>query len=325
MHFHYRRDLNNLHSAIHAQAATCLAFRRSGVISTTRRESCVLAHIWEKAKEVQPEEITKSFDEATARLDGLRMDGGYRGKADAVLHYTIILDGEEHQFETSTLSPCTGFCTINYCRYPHTEVNENEYCVKYMTSRTHGEDYGGAFFLTDYGVMIPSREDQVVSWQGGRLHGTALLKVDPFDKDPVAKWLESKVFSDPKESPSRAVLDDTGVKPRPRPTMIQRKPRPAEKIYKGDIRETFNLPTGHAYSSKKWTRKVLEEECLKRAQAGTLEHYFSSWSVDKLKATLLKNDGVEVEVIQTVRKKPVREAGDNHDVGQSDEEGEDDI
>ncbi|PVH75454.1 hypothetical protein DL98DRAFT_382842, partial [Cadophora sp. DSE1049] len=146
--------------------------------------SALFAQIWSHAKKVMSQDILDDFENATIELDGLRMDGGVRGQGDGILRYTMVVDGEERSFETSDLSPPAALMGINYGRHIHNETNHNKYCLKYITRRTHGQEYGTGFFIADYGIYMPSREDQLAGWRGKDLHGTGYAKNDPYDDDP---------------------------------------------------------------------------------------------------------------------------------------------
>ena len=177
-------------------------------------------------------------------------------------------------------------------------------------------------------VYMPSREDQLAGWTDQGLHGTGHAKNKPLDDDPdfkqigiafvLADGIEAELVKekekgdmtisedfDPKKHGvvTSAVLNDVEVEPRKRPSMIKRKVKP-KKIYAREYKDVFKFPPGHAYSGKEWTKKKLMEECLKRQRAGTLTAYAKTWPVDKFKATLLQNDGLEVPLAKVLRKQP---------------------
>lgn len=175
---------------------------------------------------------------------------------------------------------------------------------------------------------MPSREDQLAGWTDQGLHGTGHAKNKPLDDDPdfkqigiafvLASGIKTELETeknlgtmiipkdfDPKKHGvvTSTVLNDVEVQPRKRPSMIKRKVRP-KKIYAREYKDVFEFPPNHAYSGKEWTKKKLMEESLKRQSAGTLTGFAKTWPVDKFKATLLQNDGVEVPVTKVLRKQP---------------------
>ncbi|KAK0129337.1 hypothetical protein ONS95_001266 [Cadophora gregata] len=154
---------------------------------------------------------------------------------------------------------------------------------------------------------MPSREDGLAGWMGKGLHGTGYYKIDPFDKDPDFKQIGAEkdgieIIVLERFDPAKhglvdsAVLGDVVVKPILRPGMVKRKVKATPTVYRDTYKETFHLPVTHTFSG--WSKKALEAECANRRKASTLAHYASCWSVPKLMATLLENDGVHVEVIR---------------------------
>ncbi|KAL2060882.1 hypothetical protein VTL71DRAFT_8934 [Oculimacula yallundae] len=257
--------------------------------------SSVFAHVWKLAKKVLPQAVSDDFEEAILELGGLRMDGGVRGQAKGTLKYTIVVEGEERPFEASDLAPPAGMCGFSYS------------C----------QEYGGNFFMADYGILIPAFVDQLVSWKGQDLHGTALTLNDPFERNPdfkqigIAFILPSGIkaelekerslgghinmpeaFDPAKGLVSSVILNDANVQPAPRPSMVKRAVKEKATVYKKDRKESFALPDSHAYS--KWGKRQLLDECTSRKRVGKLEYFATSWLVPKLQATLLRNDGVNV-------------------------------
>ncbi|KAH7312867.1 hypothetical protein BKA65DRAFT_484063 [Rhexocercosporidium sp. MPI-PUGE-AT-0058] len=251
--------------------------------------SALFAHIWERAKEALPQAVIEDFEKAILELDGLRMDGGVRGQGDGILRY------------------CTQ--SLLAIRFIHNEKKHNKYCIKFFTSRTQSKEYGGSFFIAQYGVQIQTH-----------MHGTALALNEPFDVNPSYKQIGvafilsagikgelkkeknfgfttiPEVFDPSAGTVSSVVLHDADVQPKYRPSMVKRKPKTIEKIYQKDLKETFDLPTSHTYS--RWSHKLLDKECTKRVLTSTLDYFARTWRIPMLQATLLKNDGVDVKIIR---------------------------
>lgn len=75
-------------------------------------------------------------------------------------------------------------------RFVHKEKNLTDYCVQLTTSRTHPDEpkeYGGNFFIAEYGILMPRAANQGTVWMGKHYHGTTLILVEPVDKNPDFK------------------------------------------------------------------------------------------------------------------------------------------
>jgi len=201
-------------------------------------------------------------------------------------------------------------------RETHNEVNLNEYCISYTTCRTKPKEYGGHFYIASYGIRIPGRADQLVSWRGKDLHGTTASDCDPLDENPAFNQsgiafimdknllkayerasLKRKTNVDPDdmdldEDDQPIVLDDSSVRPVKRATMpvIEHGEDWGKWLYRSEIKNVYTFPTNHAYEKKTIAqiRALLDERGVEIKKSARR---------NELIATVLADDGVEFGVV----------------------------
>jgi hypothetical protein len=128
-----------------------------------------------------------------------RMDS--KGKQSGNNTYTIKYKEEVYEFQQGQLAPPVGFFASNYSRYVvkykvwlkkllteefraiHKEGAPHKYSLFWTTDRTLGEDEGGNFFISDYGIRIQGAKNTMVAWQTKMFHGTSLAKLDSIGSD----------------------------------------------------------------------------------------------------------------------------------------------
>jgi len=65
----------------------------------------------------------------------------------------------------------------------HTEGAPHKYSLFWTTDRSLGEDEGGNFFISEYGIRIQGAKNTMVAWQTKMFHGTSLAKLESIDSD----------------------------------------------------------------------------------------------------------------------------------------------
>ena len=106
-----------------------------------------------------------------------------------------------YEFQQEQLAPPVGFFASNYSRYvvkykvslekPLTEGfraiqkqgAHHKYSLFWTTDRSLGEDEGGNFFISDYGITIQGAKNTTVAWQTKMFHGISLAKLESIDSD----------------------------------------------------------------------------------------------------------------------------------------------
>jgi hypothetical protein len=74
------------------------------------------------------------------------------------------------------------------CRAIHCEQQPHKYAISWTTSRNKGQEYGGGFYLAQYGIQVVAAANTFIVWRNHDAHGTGLQKIDPTlvhsDEDP---------------------------------------------------------------------------------------------------------------------------------------------
>ena len=65
----------------------------------------------------------------------------------------------------------------------HKEVVSHKYSLFWTTDRTLGQDEGGNFFISDYGIRIQGAKNTMVAWQTKMFHGTSLARLESISSD----------------------------------------------------------------------------------------------------------------------------------------------
>ena len=202
--------------------------------------------------------------------------------------------------------------TLTYDRDTHKDLNENNFGASITTSRTKDESYGGNFYVAQYGILIPGRQDQLVIWNTSMYHGTTLPLCDPLDKNPdfnqsgmsftIPKGIRSAYKntvkrmdaagtpetrnSDQEDYTTPIRLDDFEIKPKPRAMM--------EPIKRREVLDLPECPETKRYRGMK--RPELAEEMKKRIKAGSKVSFSTSnKKKEEIIEALLRDDGILVD------------------------------
>ncbi|KAG0639898.1 hypothetical protein HOY80DRAFT_862900, partial [Tuber brumale] len=79
------------------------------------------------------------------------------------------------------LAPPVGFFASHYSRAIYKEVVPHKDSLFWTTDRSLGEDDGGNFFISDYGIRIQEGKNTTVAWQTTMFHWTSLAKLERTD------------------------------------------------------------------------------------------------------------------------------------------------
>ncbi|KAG0640259.1 hypothetical protein HOY80DRAFT_885029, partial [Tuber brumale] len=63
----------------------------------------------------------------------------------------------------------------------HKEEAPHKCSLFWTTDISLGEDEGGNFFISDYGIRIQGGKNTMVAWQMKMFHGTSLAKLERID------------------------------------------------------------------------------------------------------------------------------------------------
>jgi hypothetical protein len=175
----------------------------------------VFAFAWNVFRNQLPPEVIADFDKYLTSSGITRMNPlGRKNKKMGA--YTICDDEESVEFFNIELAPPAGVVGVNYTRYAcssledtqldqaltfryiHDESSAHRYGIFWTTARETGQpdnscqpdnssqpdNAGGAFFSSEYRVMVYGAKDTVVVWELEKLHGTSLAQWDPESDDP---------------------------------------------------------------------------------------------------------------------------------------------
>ncbi|KAJ2970361.1 hypothetical protein NUW54_g12746 [Trametes sanguinea] len=106
------------------------------------------------------------------------------GRISVTGDYTIQFGDDTITFHDAELAPLTGMLNWNYTRATHHEYQPHSHAVQWIISCTHGEEYGGHFYISTYGVCIINTNDTMIAWRPTDEHGTSLVQMDPKDPTP---------------------------------------------------------------------------------------------------------------------------------------------
>ncbi|KAI0351087.1 hypothetical protein OH77DRAFT_1411632 [Trametes cingulata] len=151
--------------------------------SSDYQTSCLFALAWNMIRARLPGAVTADWIEFL-RSNGLpAMDAGI-GIGGTKGDYVIRFGDEEVTFHEAELAPPTGLLNLNYSRAIHWEHQPHAYSVQWIIDRTHGEEYGGHFYISSYGVRIINTTDTLIAWRPTDKHGTSFAAFSPTDPDP---------------------------------------------------------------------------------------------------------------------------------------------
>ena len=74
---------------------------------------------------------------------------------------------------------------MNWFRAIHHEKQPHKFAVSLTTERSRGDEAGGHFYISKYGIRIRGAPNTLVVWIPSELHGTSLQDFSPLDKDPA--------------------------------------------------------------------------------------------------------------------------------------------
>lgn len=77
-----------------------------------------------------------------------------------------------------------GTKVINVSRAIHHERQPHKWAISWTTDRTSDDDFGGAFYLAQYGIRVSGAKNTLIAWQPFHFHGTSLQRFSPHEKDP---------------------------------------------------------------------------------------------------------------------------------------------
>ena len=169
----------------------------------------MFAFAWNAFRNQLPPEVIANFDKYLTGSGITRMNTSGR-KNKKMGAYTICDDEESVEFFDVELAPPAGVVGVNYTRYAcssledtqldqtltfryiHNESSAHRYGIFWTTARETGQldnsqqpdNAGGAFFASEYRIMIYGAKDTVVVWELEKLHGTSLAQWDPESDDP---------------------------------------------------------------------------------------------------------------------------------------------
>ncbi|KAI0353733.1 hypothetical protein OH77DRAFT_585922 [Trametes cingulata] len=151
--------------------------------SSDYQTSCLFALAWNLIRARLPEAISTDWIDFL-RSNGLpAMDAGI-GTEELTGDYVIQFGDDKVTFHEAELAPPTGLLNLNYSRAIHWEHQPHAYSVQWIIDRTHGEEYGGHFYISSYGVRIINTSDTLIAWRPTDRHGTSLAAFSPHDPDP---------------------------------------------------------------------------------------------------------------------------------------------
>ncbi|KAJ3001058.1 hypothetical protein NUW54_g6677 [Trametes sanguinea] len=145
--------------------------------------SCLFALGWNIIRAILPDAVIGDWVDYL-RSNGMpAMDAGV-GMTGTTGDYSIRYGDESITFHDAELAPVTGLLNYNYSRAIHHEAHPHRFAVQWIIGRTHGQEYGGHFYISSYGVRIINTTDTMIAWRPTDKHGTSLANFDPGDPDP---------------------------------------------------------------------------------------------------------------------------------------------
>jgi hypothetical protein len=74
---------------------------------------------------------------------------------------------------------------LGWFRAVHCEKQPHKYAASLTTERSCGDEAGGHFFISKYGIRIQAAPNTLVVWSPSEYHGTSLQDFSPLDEDPA--------------------------------------------------------------------------------------------------------------------------------------------
>ncbi|KAF8310426.1 hypothetical protein F5887DRAFT_1081455 [Amanita rubescens] len=152
-----------------------------------QRTCSAFAFFWNLCRGWLPPQIIVDIDRWITKsglpaMNATRQLGSHKGS------YNLIVNGIPFTFSDVHLAPPAGVMARNYARAIHRESQPHDYAISWTTSRNKGQEYGGCFYLAQYGIQVAPAANTIIAWRNRDAHGTGLQKVDPSfvnnDDDP---------------------------------------------------------------------------------------------------------------------------------------------
>ncbi|CDO68133.1 hypothetical protein BN946_scf185003.g5 [Trametes cinnabarina] len=153
------------------------------IASTDYANSCLFAAGWNIIRSSLPHAVTDDWVAFLCKHGLPVMDAGV-GMEGLTGNYSIQFGDNTITFHDAELAPPTGMLNWNYAWAIHHEHQPHGHAIQWIISRSHGEAYGGHFYISAYGVRIINTSDTMIAWRPTDEHGTSLAQYSPNDPTP---------------------------------------------------------------------------------------------------------------------------------------------